>query len=457
VPPRRTAVFAYDRPAGPVRQASHLAHPEPAGEPASGPAAAGQVGVDDLVRLAVERNPRIARATIAIDAARGRQVQAGLYPNPILAVTGDELGDRQGPGGIWTAPHVSQEIVTGRKLSLAQAVVAREVDQAALDVLAERYAVVGSVRSAFYEAFALQERLEILAELVRLAEQGVERGKTLLENRLIARLELIQLEVELERFRAEAASVEREVPAAYRRLAAVTGDSRLPARRLAGSFEHLPAYDLDQAREVLFASHPQARSARVGVDRAQAAIRQAEAQPIPNLTLSTGYVRQNQNRSDDWTIGLSAPIPAWNRNQGNIRTARAELAMAVQNVGRVENDLTERLATAYRTYDAARARAARYRTEILPRAEETYKLSLEAFKGGQFEYLRVIQSQRAVAEARLELNRSLGEAWRAAGEISGMLLEEVWPCPPAAPPGPGAAPARLPPPARLPDEPGMRR
>ena len=131
---------------------------------------------------------------------------------------------------------------------------------------------------------------------------------------------------------------------------------------------------------------------------------------------------------------MSLPLPTWNRNQGNRATALAEVGMAVQDMGRAENTLAERVAVAFRTYYSTRQRAERYRTSILPRAEETYRLSIEGFKGGQFEYLRVLQAQRAVAEARLEYNRSLGEAWRAAGEISGMRLEEVWP--PAPPPAP---------------------
>ena len=81
-----------------------------------------------------------------------------------------------------------------------------------------------------------------------------------------------------------------------------------------------------------------------------------------------------------------------------------------------------------------------YRKELIPRAEETFKLSLTAFKGGQFEYLRVIQAQRAVSESRLEYNKSLGEAWKAAAELSGLLLEDAWPEPP-----PGAAPVMPPP------------
>ena len=37
----------------------------------------------------------------------------------------------------------------------------------------------------------------------------------------------------------------------------------------------------------------------------------------------------------------------------------------------------------------------------------------------------MLQAQKAVADARLEYNRSLGEAWKAAGELSGLTLEEV--------------------------------
>jgi cobalt-zinc-cadmium efflux system outer membrane protein len=55
-------------------------------------------------------------------------------------------------------------------------------------------------------------------------------------------------------------------------------------------------------------------------------------------------------------------------------------------------------------------------------------MSLKAYQGGQFEYLRVLQAQRSVAEANLEYVRDLGNLWRSASEIAGLLLEEDWPC-----------------------------
>lgn len=411
---------------------------------------AGPLALDDLIQTALARNPRLGRASFAIDAARGRYTQAGLYPNPVFAFAADELGDRTGPSGI-LSPQLSQEIVRGGKLKLSQAVAAREVDQASLTLMAERYALVGTVRASFYEVLALQQRAAILNDLVKLADQAVDLGRKSFEAKQVARLDLVQLEVEAERFRADAESVERELPAAFRRLSAAAGDPRLPLSSVVGALDAaLPEYDLEQTKEAVLAFHPEVRAAKVGIERTQAALRRAQAEPIPNVTVSSGYTRQNQNRSNDWAVGVSVPLPVWNRNQGNIRAAKAELGVAVQEVGRVENELAERVATALRAYSAAITLADQYRTDILPKAEETYKLSLDAFKGGQFEYLRVIQSQRAVAEARLEYNRALGEAWRAAADLSALLLEEWWPGPAPKAAGPGAGPAMLPVPLPVP-------
>lgn len=385
--------------------------------------------VEDLVARAIERNPRLAKAQHLVEAAQGRVVQAGLYPNPTLDINGDELGDRTGPGGIWTAPKFSQDIVTGHKLTLAQAVAAKEVDLATLSALRERYEVAGAVRAAFADVAALERRVAMLDELVKLSSDGVKFGQALLDGKQIARLDLVQLEVERERLAAKAEAARRELPWARKRLAAAVGDPGANFERVEFPFAELPVYDPDRTLAGIVATHPDARTAQVAVERASAAVRSAEAAVIPNVTLATGYTRQNQNKSNDWLVGVSMPLPTWNRNQGNIRSAQAELCAARQEVGRVANELTDRAAAALRAYQSARREAEQYRRELLPRAEETYKLSVEAFRGGQFEYLRVIQAQRAVAEARLEYVRAQGEAWKAAAELSALVLEDQWPGP----------------------------
>ena len=85
-------------PRGPTRIAQQpkivpVSHTEPAPPP-------DRAGVDDLVALAIARNPRLAKATFTIDAARGRHIQAGLYPNPELAINGR---DRRPHGASWAS------------------------------------------------------------------------------------------------------------------------------------------------------------------------------------------------------------------------------------------------------------------------------------------------------------------------------------------------------------------
>lgn len=391
------------------------------------------LSLDDFVKAAIERHPRVMKATFAVDAAQGKFTQAGLYPNPVFAFNADELGDRTGTLGILT-PQVSQEIVRGGKLKLSQAVVAREIDQATLAVMAERFAVIGAVRAAFYDVYALQERRIVLAEIVRINEDTVNKLQPAVKAGIATPLDLVQLEIERETRRADLKAIEQELPNAFRRLAAIVGENELPPVILAATFElPLPEYDGEKTRAMVVALHPEVRSAKVGVERAQAALRRAQAEPKPNITVSSGYTRQNQNVSNDWLLSASMPLPTWNRNQGGIHTAMAEIQMAHQDVRRVENELAERVATSLRTYSAAKQRAEWYREHILGRTNEALKLMTAARDAGQFNALQVLQAQKAVAEARLETNKSLGEAWKAAGELSGMLLEEQWPPTPLMP------------------------
>ncbi|HQR43863.1 MAG TPA: TolC family protein, partial [Gemmatales bacterium] len=143
--------------------------------------------------------------------------------------------------------------------------------------------------------------------------------------------------------------------------------------------------------------------------------------------VGAGYVRQNQNRSNDWAVNFSVPLPVWNRNQGRIASATAAVGSAQLEIERVENELVERVSSAFREFAAARQRAERYRTGILPRAKESYRIVEQGYKNGAFDYLKVLDAQRTLSQANLEQIRALGDAWKAASALSGLTLEDEWP------------------------------
>jgi cobalt-zinc-cadmium efflux system outer membrane protein len=397
------------------------------------------VTINDLTRLALEQNPRLAQAGFAVEAARGRAIQAGLYPNPVFEFTADELGDRTGPAGI-LSPFLSQEIVRGGKLQLGRAAGEREVDQATLTLAAQRYALLSEVRQAYIDTLTVQARVELLGMAVRITEEAAAAVRKLIEAKQASRLDLLLIETDVARFQAEREAAEAELPAAIRRLAAVIGVPEARLGRVAGSLDPpFPVYDLERVQAFVLATNPEALAARVGVDRSRLLLQRAYAEAIPNVTLAAGYTRQSQNLSNNWGFAVQLPLPVWNRNQGGIREATANLGDATQEVRRIEADLADRVATAVRNYSAAVKRAERYRTDVLPRAKESFALSVQAYQAGVFDYARVVDAQRGIAQASLEYVASLGEAWRAAAVLSGLLLEDVWPPPQAStPPAPPA-------------------
>jgi cobalt-zinc-cadmium efflux system outer membrane protein len=117
----------------------------------------------------------------------------------------------------------------------------------------------------------------------------------------------------------------------------------------------------------------------------------------------------------------------FNRNQGNIQAAQALIGESIQQVEQTRNDLAAQVADAYANYAASRTQAQRYRDRIIPKANESYQLALKAYQGGQFEYLRVLEAQRAMANTRLEYITVLGTMWQQASLLSGLMLEDEWP------------------------------
>jgi cobalt-zinc-cadmium efflux system outer membrane protein len=415
--------FASDRSPQTKQAAATILAPSPL---SVGKVVPADYTLDRLLRLALENNPRLAQAEFVIEAARGRALQAGLYPNPTISANFDELGDRTAPNGVNTIPLVTQEIVTGGKLGLSRAAAMKEVDQATFALATRRAELLAAVRSAHFDLLTLKRRIELLEELKSISQKSVEHTKELVRAKQATQLDVVQLEVEAERFRAEFEAAEQELPAAFRRLAAVVGMKDLERAPIAGSLdETIPDYELDLLRKYVLTVHPDVFAAQAGLEKAKLAWQRANAEVIPNVTVSGGYVRQNQNKSNDYVVGVSLPVPVWNRNEGNIQTAQAQIGEATREISRVENDLTERIATAYREYAAARKRAERF-AEVQKKAEEAYKLIVEE-KNFTLSAVQRLVAQQAVAQASLEHVKARGEAWRAASVISGLTLEEQWP------------------------------
>ena len=408
----------FDAPAG-VRLV-HVPEPEPVALPESA-SLAPPLTLDALIEMAFQHNPTLAMAAARIGAARGAQVQAGLYPNPMVGYSGMEMGNEGTPG--MQGAIIGQRIITGGKLRLDQAIAGRQVAESNCLFHAQEQRVLSDVRVRFHVALVAQERLNVTQQLVRIGDDLGRATEQLVEGRQAAENDLLQARIEAEQARILLDNSHNEYIEAWRRLAAVVGVRALAPASLAGNTEEVtPEYDWDECHRLVLAGNPELAAARQRVERLRLTVVRARRENVPNLDLMVGIRHAYMTDSDTVGVEVGMPIPILNRNQGNISRAQCETVMAIKEVERIELDLQDRLAVAYRRYRNAAQQVQRYQASILPPARRSLDLVTRGYESGQVEYLALLIAQRTYYQVHLAYLTALQEWRTSAAVIEGQLL-----------------------------------
>ncbi len=389
----------------------------------------GQLRLEDLEQMALDSNPTLAQAAANVRAAIGRKHQSGLYPNPTMGATGDEVSP--GPiirGGEFGA-FVEQRIVTAGKLGLSRRVFEQEELQAEATASAQRYRVLNSVRSLYYEALGAQRRLEVQTRLGALTREAVKISKELSNVGAADQPDILESEIEAEQAELGLAMARTALERTWRELAAVIGRPSLQPVPLAGNLDEVPKLDFEKAIAALFGESPEIKSSELTVAREEATLRRAKVEKTPDI-VARGGLRYNRELLEvgGRPVGLEGffdvglEIPFFNRNQGNIAAAKANLERARRDVERVKLSLRLRMARAYKQYQDSLTRVEKYRTQMIPRAQKAYDLYLTSFRQMAAAYPQVLIAQRNLFQLQGDYVSDLITTWQSAVEITGLLL-----------------------------------
>jgi cobalt-zinc-cadmium efflux system outer membrane protein len=121
---------------------------------------------------------------------------------------------------------------------------------------------------------------------------------------------------------------------------------------------------------------------------------------------------------------VAVQIPLFNRNQGNVAAARADIDRAGQEKKRIELALRERAASAVDQYANARLMAVEYRDEMLPRAKKAYSLMVERYGQMLASHPRVLEAQRKLYELQIDYIAALESVWTNGIALQGYLLTD---------------------------------
>jgi cobalt-zinc-cadmium efflux system outer membrane protein len=431
VPATRTQLVAHQE-----EVPTPHAHSDFVVPPAAMPEGDTALTLQDLEAMALANNPTLVQADAQIRAARGASYQAGLCPNPFVGYEGEYNSIGQGPDESSNGGFVAQEFVTGGKLRLSRAKWDQRARIAETNLHAQQHRVLNDVRAQFYRTLAAQQLVEVSRELLTNGEDNLQTYREMLNLGQTNQSGLLRAEVDLERDRLGLKQAEFELDHAWRTLTSLIAVPELSRTSLAGSLagsleHHEEPIDWDSALNQVLSSSPELQAAWQKIQHDEITIQRERAEPIPNLIAGVTTTHSPVANTTQTTFNLGIPLPVFDRNQGTVRQAQADLMQSHAETRRLELELRNRLALQYRVYRTAWQNVHDYEATMLPKAKRSYDLLHASYKERRAAWPDVLMAQRYYLTLRSEQLNNLVMYRESDVAIRGMLLSGGLSTPPS--------------------------
>lgn len=374
------------------------------------------IDLSAAIRLALEQ-PRLRAAQHEVAASLAGIEQAGRYPNPTLEYLreGEQAGTRT------TTIQLNQSIELGGKRKARVALAQGEAALARSELQVLRQELRAEVVAAFHGVLVAQERQGLAALLAELAGKSVDVAARQVAAGKVSPVDATRARLAASEARTELNTATAELALARTRLGALVGRPGETLRLAAPQDTALPSLaPLPRLLARLADAAPlrRARSA-VAAQGAQAQVERAAR--IPDLTLSVGSQRADEVGRRQAVLGLSVPLPLFDRNSGRLGAALRRADKAREELAAAETALAADLEAAATRYEAAKAEATLLRDEVIPDARANHALTLKGFEHGKFAILDVLDAQRTLAQAQARQWSALLSAWQAFADIERII------------------------------------
>jgi outer membrane protein, heavy metal efflux system len=405
----------------------------PASESARTTSPIKQMTLEAVVADVLEHNPEANFYSAEIAAAKGGARTAATWANPELSTTyGDKRATGGGPAGEGIAWSVSvrQTFEWPGRIPLRKAIANQQIRLAELGFAQFKVALAARTRAVAFGLFAAQQKAAAAQEVAdrfhALREVLVQRDLAGITPELELRI-IEATEITMLRKASEASLADQAALLELNQLRGQPWQQAMKVAPLDPAFTAAPEPDvlLAAAR----ANNFEIRMRRVELEQQGFKVSLAHKDRYPSFTVGPYFSREDAlDRERQVGIGISMPLPLWNRNEGNIETAtarqqQAETAMYVTQ-RTVERQVVEK-ALAYQT---KLTEMAKWRPESVAEFRKAAELADRHYRLGAVPIATYVELQKQyleAVEALLDTRREALDAGQQLELLTGLDIHAV--------------------------------
>jgi cobalt-zinc-cadmium efflux system outer membrane protein len=369
-----------------------------------------EMAIDHLLKT----SPDLQGKYLEIPMARADVLQASLRANPILYADAQLMPYGQysklnlgGPPQYDVNVSVPLDVSHKRRARTLVAERAKTVLEAAYqDAVRQK---LDDLYSAYVQVLQDRQTLRYSRESVRRQVELEARTRQLFQSKVISRSEYGQVRIQL---RTSQISV-RDAEAAYLKSRIALANLLNLPRGTSASLELRgtildkvpPPPSLDELLQTALANRPDVVSYRLGVKRADADVRLARANRFSDVyVLLQPYTFQDNQpfglkSAYGWAVGVTVPLPVFNRNQGAIERAKINVDQSAIQLSMTERQVIADVETAYTEYDVTRREVAEIINDVLKIALENRDEARKLFRTGETSIISYINAELGFSAA----------------------------------------------------------
>lgn len=376
--------------------------------------AAAPLTLDEAVREAVAHNLDLAAARYNISVAEARQITAALRPNPVLTASADHL-DLLGTGyntinnGGPNEYSLRTDFVLerGRKREARMNLAAAERGLAQLGFEDAMRRLMFDVAGAFVDAQSARENLALAEDNLRTLNGIVEINTVRVRTGDLAGVELERSQVAALQYETAVKQAELRLRQSKTALLLLLGRPGGASLEVTGALRRdQKALALEQVRSSALERRPDLLAVKQAQARTQADLRLQLAQGKIDYTAGVEYRRQQAANAYGNSIGLffSAPLPVFNRNQGEIARAGRELDQAGAQIRALTARVNNEVDASWQQYDTARTLLESIEETVLAKARSVRERTDYSYRRGEASFVEFLDAQRAFNDVMQSYN-----------------------------------------------------
>lgn len=377
---------------------------------ASASAQERRLTLTEAINLAMAHNPALAVDRYGMAIAGGEVTKAQIYPhNPEIEVSPALGGDRHpsDPGlkFVYDAQvGVSQIVELKGQGAIRRRRAKALADQASWQVRDAERGVRVQVLRAFGAVLLAQQRVRLAGEIVDLSRELLRVARELYEAGHVPRLDALRAEVEERLAVNEQTAAQRALTALKRDLILLMGRPSDLSFEAAGPLAYGALAIVERAlAENALSVRPDVKAVEAGlqVTEAETALVQAQ-QTFPAVNLSAHYEfsREAEARQHRAILGLSVPLPVFNRREGDLEIAMARRSRQAARLDLVKTTISVQVEQALERFHASRRIVEQFTQHILPQQQDNFEMLREGYQLGQFTLTEVLVIQREFIQGR---------------------------------------------------------